>query len=71
MQAIAAKGRFGAFYGANLVLTLGALVLIGMIVALSHLPFEQSYYIVVLSFLLVHYYHDHFLFTRFGELARA
>ena len=71
LQAIAAKGRFGAFYGANLALTLGALGLIGMIVAVSPLPFEQSYYIVVLSFLLVHYYHDHFLFTRFGELARA
>ena len=71
LQAIAAKGRFGTFYGVNLVLTLGALGLIGMIVTLSPLPFEQSYYIVVLSFLLVHYYHDHFLFTRFGELARA
>ena len=71
LQAIAAKGRFATFYGANLALTLGALLLIGMVVMLSHLPFEQSYYIVVLSFLLVHYYHDHFLFTRFGELARA
>ena len=71
LKAIAAKGRFGTFYGANLMLTLGALALIGLVVALSPLPFEQSYYIVVLSFLLVHYYHDHFLFTRFGELARA
>ena len=71
LQAIAAKGRFATFYGVNLIVTLGALVLIGMIVTLSRLPFEQSYYIVVLSFLLVHYYHDHFLFTRFGELARA
>ena len=71
LQAIAAKGRFGTFYGINLVLTLAALVLIGLLVILSQLPFEQSYYIVVLSFLLVHYYHDHFLFTRFGELARA
>ena len=50
LQAIAAKGRFGVFYGANLVLTLGALVLIGTIVTLSPLPFEKSYYIVVLSF---------------------
>ena len=71
LQALAAKGRFATFYGVNLIVTLGALVLIGMIVTLSRLPFEQSYYIVVLSFLLVHYYHDHFLFTRFGELARA
>lgn len=62
--------RFAVFYGANVVLTLAALGLIGLLFWLSGLPFEQSYYIVVLSFLLMHYYHDHVLFTHFGELAR-
>jgi hypothetical protein len=52
-------------------LTLGALCLIGLLFALSGLPFEQSYYIVVLSFLLIHYYHDHVLFRQFGALVRA
>jgi hypothetical protein len=64
----AGKGRFYYFYGVNVALTLGALALIGAVVVLSGLPFERSYYIVVLSFLLVHYYHDHFLFTQFGAL---
>jgi hypothetical protein len=66
----AGKGRFYYFYGINVTLTLGALGLIGVVVSLSGLPFEHSYYIVVLSFLLMHYYHDHVLFTQFGELAQ-
>jgi hypothetical protein len=65
----AKKGRFYYFYGINIALTLGALCLIGVVFLLSGLPFEQSYYIVVLSFLLMHYYHDHVLFTQFGEIA--
>jgi hypothetical protein len=63
--------RFYYFYGINVVLTLGALCLIGGLFALSGLPFEQSYYIVVLSFLLIHYYHDHVLFRQFEVLAGA
>ncbi|GIX47136.1 MAG: hypothetical protein KatS3mg131_1347 [Candidatus Tectimicrobiota bacterium] len=64
------KRGFAYFYGLNLGLTVGALVLIGVLVGLSGLPFERSYYIVVLSFLLVHYYHDHILFTEYDALAR-
>ena len=67
----AGKGRFYYFYGLNMALTLGALGLIGAVFSLSGLPFERSYYIVVLSFLLIHYYHDHFLFTQFGDLVRT
>ena len=62
--------RLGCFYGLNVVLTFGALLLIGVVVRFSGLAFEHSYYIVVLSFLLIHYCHDHVLFTQFGELAR-
>ena len=60
--------RFGCFYGINFALTLGALLLIGVVFGLSGLSFEHSYYVVVLSFLLVHYCHDHVLFTQFGDL---
>jgi hypothetical protein len=67
----AGKGRFYCFYGLNMALTLGALGLIGAVFYLSDLPFEHSYYIVVLSFLLIHYYHDHFLFIQFGALVRT
>ena len=62
--------RLSCFYGLNVALTLGALLLIGVVFRLSGLSFEHSYYIVVLSFLLIHYCHDHVLFTQFGDLAR-
>jgi len=65
------KGRFYYFYGLNIALTLGALGLISAVFFLVGLSFERSYYIVVLSFLLMHYYHDHFLFTQFRELVRT
>lgn len=43
----------------------GILVILTLIVrALTTLSADQSYFIVVLSILLMHYYFDHFLFTR-------
>jgi hypothetical protein len=48
----------------------GVLVVIALIVrAVSGLAADQSYFIVVLSVLLVHYYYDHYLFTG-TELVR-
>lgn len=72
MQRMSSPGvqAFGCFYGINVALTLGALLLIGVVFQFSGLSFEHSYYIVVLSFLLVHYCHDHVLFTRFGDLVQ-
>ena len=64
------KGGLYCYYGVNVALTIGALGLIGGVFYISGLPFEQSYYIVVLSFLLMHYYHDHLLFTRFNDFAQ-
>ena len=70
MQWLSGSGvsRFGCFYGLNFALTLGALLLIGVVFGLSGLTLEHSYYVVVLSFLLVHYCHDHVLFSQFGDL---
>ena len=62
------RRSFWAFYGANFALTILALAVIGTVVYLTNLGFERSYYIVVLSVLLMHYYHDHVLFTRFDDL---
>ena len=62
------QGHFRYFYGLNLALTLVALVLIGAVATYSNIGFERGYYIVVLSFLLIHYYHDHILFTQYGDL---
>lgn len=64
-------GRFRYFYGITIACTLLALVLISAVVALPNITFEQSYYIVVLSFLLIHYYHDHILFTQPEDIVRA
>jgi hypothetical protein len=50
------------FYGCNLLLTLFAGALIYAVYKFSGFSVDQSYYTVVLSFLLMHYYFDHFLF---------
>jgi hypothetical protein len=64
-------GQFRYFYGLNVALTAMAILIIGAVVALSPLGFEHSYYVVVLSFLLVHYYHDHVLFTHYDDLVHG
>ena len=64
------RHRFPYFYALNVALTIGALGLMAAIVYFVGLPFERSYYIVVLSFLLIHYYHDHVLFIQFGDLTQ-
>jgi hypothetical protein len=66
----AGTSRFGYFFGINVACTLGALLLIGGVFWLSGLTFEHSYYIVVLSFLLIHYCHDHVLFTQVEDLVQ-
>ena len=55
------------FYGAMILCTLGAGVVLGILMLLREplgLSPEQPYYITILSFLLIHYYHDHVLFTH-------
>lgn len=52
----------GKFYGFNLLLTLIAGAFICVVYKFSGFTIDQSYYTVVLSFLLLHYYFDHFLF---------
>jgi hypothetical protein len=75
LQRISQSGRARLYYGFLVVLTLGAVVIIGIVFLILNLlvggkwaqpsfALETSYYIGVLSFLWVHYYHDHFLFTQ-------
>ena len=55
------------YYGAMVLCTIGAGVVLGILMLLRGplgLTPEQPYYITILSFLLVHYYHDHVLFTH-------
>ncbi|MFQ5989725.1 MAG: hypothetical protein ACE5K9_07405 [Candidatus Methylomirabilales bacterium] len=64
---ISQAGKTWQYYLLNVGFTVGA---IGVIVVLLTfrstlgLSFDQCYYIVVLSFLLIHYLHDHVLFTE-------
>ncbi|MFZ0545966.1 MAG: hypothetical protein WAM60_11040 [Candidatus Promineifilaceae bacterium] len=68
-------GQARLYYGFNLALTAGAGVIIAVVFSILHFgiggkwaeasfALETSYYIGVLSFLWIHYYHDHFLFTQ-------
>ncbi len=59
------------YYFFNVGLTVAAVTLIGLLIyfkSLLGLSFDQCYYIVVLSFLLMHYLHDHLLFTKPEEI---
>jgi hypothetical protein len=64
-------GRGWKFYAFNVACALGAVVMIAILLfnktALGF-SFDQCYYVVVLSFLLMHYYHDHLLFTNMDAL---
>ena len=55
------------YYGWNVLLTTGAALIVGLLTWGMHLPLEKCYYSVVLSFLLVHYMHDHVLFGDRSE----
>lgn len=61
--------RHGArFYFFNVGITLAAGAMVVVLNVALRLPWIQSYYIVILSCLLIHYYFDHFMFTRVGEM---
>jgi hypothetical protein len=68
--AVSGEGRGWAFYGLNIVLTGAAFALIMLLYHLVGLSWPQAYYSVVLGSLLVHYYIDHYVFTRFGAVVR-
>lgn len=63
---LAGKQRTARFYGAMVGTTLlsGGLYLVLWKVA--GFPQERSYFLVVLTFLLIHYFYDHFLFREFS-----
>jgi hypothetical protein len=65
---LAGTERTGRFYGAMV----GTTLLSGAIYLLLWkglgFPRDKSYYVVVLTFLLIHYFYDHFLFREFGAM---
>jgi hypothetical protein len=67
-------GEWWRYYGFNVILNSTALILIGTLLltrSYSGLSFDQCYYIVILCFLLTHYYHDHIVFTERTDFSTA
>jgi hypothetical protein len=65
---ISGAKRAPLYYLFNMGLTLAAGAMVIVLYLGFHATWIQSYYIVVLSCLLIHYYFDHFMFTKVGEL---
>jgi hypothetical protein len=60
-------GKGWKFYLFNVGCALGAVTMIALLLFNKDrlgFSFDQCYYVVVLSFLLMHYYHDHLLFMQ-------
>ena len=69
-----------ALYGFSAALLVGSAVIFLLVYALAGIVrpgidgnshFDIAYYTAILSFLWIHYYHDHFLFTDFEALDGA
>jgi hypothetical protein len=64
VRKMAGWDRKARFYLGGVVPTALFLGLVLVLTRVASLPFNQSYYTVVLSALLVHYYFDHWVFSR-------
>lgn len=72
VKRLSKDGSARRFYLFNIGLTVADVLLAGVIFTVLHFAlrqpfdysFDRAYYIAVLSFLWIHYYHDHFLFTQ-------
>ena len=65
---LAGAGKTGRFYGAMVGATLVSGGLYLVLWRGVGFPQDKSYYVVVLTFLLIHYFYDHFLFRDFAPL---
>jgi hypothetical protein len=67
-QKLAGSEKTGKFYGAMILATVMAGGIYFALWKGLGFPQDKSYYVVVLSFLLIHYFYDHFLFRDFAPL---
>ncbi|HET7453300.1 MAG TPA: hypothetical protein VFL12_11190 [Thermoanaerobaculia bacterium] len=65
VRKLSGKERTGRYYGAMIGFTLTAGVVYLLLWRGLGFPQDQCYYVVVLSFLLIHYFYDHILFSDF------
>ncbi len=74
LSVFARPGEWWRYYGFTILMTGIAIGLISTLVftrPYTGLSFDQCYYIIVLSFLLTHYYHDHIIFTEQPDFSPA
>lgn len=67
-------GEWWRYYGFNMILNIATLLTIALMLVTRHLTglsFDQCYYMVVLCFLLTHYYHDHIVFSQRTDFSLA
>jgi hypothetical protein len=69
-QKLAGSEKTGRFYAAMVLATLMAGGIYLVLWKGLGFPQDKSYYVVVLTFLLIHYFYDHFLFRDFAPLER-
>lgn len=77
VERLSIAGSARRYYLFNIGLTIADVILAGAIFVVLHFAigrpfdfaFDRAYYIAVLSFLWIHYYHDHYLFTQPGVIA--
>ena len=67
-QKLAGSEKTGKFYAAMILATLMAGGIYLVLWKGLGFPQDKSYYVVVLTFLLIHYFYDHFLFRDFAPL---
>ncbi len=65
------RGAFPKFYGFCFAVTVASAALILFISHVIGFPYERAYYLVVLSFLLIHYAFDHVIFTDYKDFVRG
>ena len=68
VQGLAGSAHTGRFYAAMIGATLISGVVYLTLWKGLGMPQDRSYYVVVLSFLLIHYFYDHILFREFAPL---
>jgi hypothetical protein len=72
VKRLSTSGSARRYYLFNIALTVGDVALAGVLFTVLRFglgmpfdyAFDRAYYIAVLSFLWIHYFHDHFLFTQ-------
>lgn len=64
VRGLVRRGSIAPYYVCFLGATLVLVVLTMIVRAVTPLPADRSYFVVVLSVLLMHYWFDHFLFSR-------